>query len=130
MCICHLHLIYYCKYLWRTGLNSRRRCTIFNYSSFIWNYNYLQLHCRAVIEFLLYRGFPRQIWPANYHDRSEGYFAGKIGRGNPRWSKHFNLSKKLLYTIVTFFRIPCKRWYKIRNFPMKKSAKIFRFSGW
>ena len=46
--------------------------------------NYLQLLCREIIEFLLYRGFPRPIWPAKYHERSEGYFAGQIGQGNPR----------------------------------------------
>ena len=40
-------------------------------------YNYLQQLCREIIEFLLYRGFPRPIWPAKYHERSEGYFAGQ-----------------------------------------------------
>ena len=48
------------------------------------NDNYLQQLCREIIEFLLYRGFPRPIWPAKYHERSEGYFAGQIGQGNPR----------------------------------------------
>ena len=38
------------------------------------NNNYLQLLFREIIEFLLYRGFPRPIWPANYDERSEGYF--------------------------------------------------------
>ena len=46
--------------------------------------NYLQQLCREIIEFLLYRGFPRPIGPAIYHERSEGYFAGQIGQGNPR----------------------------------------------
>ena len=46
--------------------------------------NYLQLLYREIIEFLLYRGFPRPIWPAKYYERSEGYFAGQIGQGNPR----------------------------------------------
>ena len=35
--------------------------------------NYLQLLCKEIIEFF-----------AKYHERSEGYFAGQIGRGNPR----------------------------------------------
>ena len=47
-------------------------------------YNYLQLLCREIIEFLLYRGFPRPIWPAKHHERSEGYLAGQNGQGNPK----------------------------------------------
>ena len=47
-------------------------------------FNYLQQLCREIIEFLLYRGFPQPIWPAKYHERFEGYFAGQIGQGNPR----------------------------------------------
>ena len=39
------------------------------------------LLCREIMEFLLYRGFPRPIWPAKYHERSEGYFAGKLVKG-------------------------------------------------
>ena len=70
------------------------------------NYNYLQLLCREIIEYLLYRGFPRPIWPAKDHERGEGSFAVQIGQGNP---------KKLLYTILSFFGIPSKRWLKIRN---------------
>ena len=31
-------------------------------------------------KFLLYRGFPRAIWPAKYHERNEGYFTGQIGQ--------------------------------------------------
>ena len=48
------------------------------------NIDYLQLLCREIIEFLLYRGFPRPIKPVKYPEPSEGYFAGQIGRGNPR----------------------------------------------
>ena len=47
-------------------------------------YNYLQQLCREIIEFLLYRGFPRPIWPPKYHERSEGNFSDKVGQGNPR----------------------------------------------
>ena len=39
--------------------------------------NYFQLLCREIIEFLHNRGFPRQIWPAKYHERSERCFAGQ-----------------------------------------------------
>ena len=52
------------------------------------------------IEFLLYRGFPRPIWTAKYHERSEGYFEGQIDQGNRRRSNIFNFPAKLLYTIL------------------------------
>ena len=85
-------------------------CFQFIIPKYSYYYNYLQLLCREIIEFLLYRGFPRPIWPAKYHERSEGYFAGQIGQGNPRWSKNFNFPKKLLYTILSSFGITSKRW--------------------
>ena len=31
--------------------------------------NYLQLLCKEIIEFLLYRGYPSQIWPAKYPEK-------------------------------------------------------------
>ena len=54
--------------------------------------NYVQLLCRESIEFLLYRGFPSPIWPAKYHDLSEGYFA------------------LLLYKVLSSFIIQSNRW--------------------
>ena len=36
------------------------------------------------------------------------YFAGRIGQGNPRWSKEFYFPKKL-YTILSSFGIPSKQ---------------------
>ena len=41
---------------------------------------YLQLLCRKVKGILLYQGFPRPILPTKHTERSEGCFAGKIGR--------------------------------------------------
>ena len=40
-----------------------------------------------------------------YHERSEGCFAGQIGRGNSRWSKIFYFPKKSFYTILSSFEI-------------------------
>ena len=96
-----------------------------------WN-NYLQLLSWVIIESLLCRGFPRPIWPAKYHERSEGYFAGQIGQVNPRWSKMFNFPKKY------------KQFYRLLKNQVnygKKSAKskesvtfcrifIFDFVAW
>ena len=66
--------------------------------------NYLQQLCREILEFLLYRGFPRPIWPAKYHEHSEGYFAGQIGQGNPSLSKNFNFDEKVVvHNFIVFW---------------------------
>ena len=61
--------------------------------------NYLQLLCREIIEFLLYREFQRPTWPAKYHEPSEGYFQAKLIEGTRGEVK-----------MLTFFEIPSKRW--------------------
>ena len=46
------------------------QCTVHT-SLFIEN----QANFQGNYRILLYRGFPRPIWPAKYRERSEGYFA-------------------------------------------------------
>ena len=74
--------------------------------------NYLQLLCREIIEFLLYRGFPRP----NITSVARDILQAKLVK-ETRGEVKFLISRKSC----------CAQFYP--QFFNEKSAKLFRFSG-
>ena len=89
-------------------------------------YNYLQLLCREIIEFLIERGFPRPIWPAKDHERGMGDLLQAKFVKRTRGEVKNLISRKSRCT--QFYRLLDYQvndaWLKIRNFIMKNPRNI------